>query len=296
MGMACEQVCTRNEKKITRWIPPVYGTRPRLVCVSPAKVEEKVTQGVWATREEDVLVCPERTGWEKTCCPPANLAPGEVQCECVVKKVCPPVWSKEQTRVCVAPDKRCVVFTPAQYKCVEERYLISEGYCQECSEPPEFGMRSREVCVTPGHWEWRRNEACEVPTEKPLPALEVEMKDVGQSGKEEGVFGIGDIIRYELVVKSDVGNQQMPPLRVVFTLPSEVEFVSGGGEDGITVSGNGQTAESSVFQLGLDGQVNVHVLARVRATPPMNLLQVRASVRTADGEQLAEESESSTIK
>jgi len=179
----CAQRC---EKDV---IPAEYACRPKLVCVAPPKVSEVIQPGVWETEKRDVLVRGERESWERVCCDPADLGPGEVQKECYVKRVCPPVWKEESRAVCVAVPKKCVKFTAAKHKLVEERYELRPARCETRVIPAKFATRTRDVCVTPGKWVWRRNTNCEVPEEL-LAALEVEMVDSDPSGAREGVFGL----------------------------------------------------------------------------------------------------------
>jgi hypothetical protein len=47
-------------------------------------------------------------------------------------------------------------------------------------------------------------------------------------------------------------------MKAVFTLPKELEFVSGTGEKGITVTGSGQSASTSPFVLAPKAKPNRH--------------------------------------
>ena len=285
-------ICPQRCEKVK--VPAEYGCRPKLVCVSPPKVREVVQPGVWSTKKRDVLVRPEREVWDRVCCEQnPDLGPCEVQRECYVKRTCPPVWKEECVPVCVAEPKKCVKFTPAQHKLVEERYLIRPARCETRVIPAKYGTREREVCCTPGKWVWRRNPDCEVPEEL-LAALEVEMVDSSESGGKEGIFEIGSIVRYDLIVRSDEGGEAFPVLKVAFTLPPQLEFVSGGG-DGITVQGGGQGATSSTFQLPMQGEVKISILAKVLSAPETSFVQTTASIQTQDGEELTRETESTTL-
>lgn len=284
-------VCPARKRKVA--VPAEYGTRPKLVCVKPPQLKEVVRPGVWTTRQKDVMVCPEREVYRRVDCPPSELGPCERQCECWKKEKCPPVFRTECEPVCVAPPKKCVEFTPAQYECVDERFLIRPARCEEVIEPARYETRTRECVVQPGRWEWRRNRECEVP-EQLLPALEVEMVDSGPDGREEGVFEEGSTVRYNLTVRSDVGSEAMPNLKVLFTLPEQLEFISGGG-DGVTVTGSGQSAKSSVFPLPLNQEVKLYILARVNSVPPTTFVQATASVQTEAGDELARETESTSL-
>jgi hypothetical protein len=288
-----ETVCIAPACKKKVVVPAEYGVRPKLVCVAPAQLREVVRPGVWTTRKKDVMVCPERDVYRRVCCPPGKLDPCERQGECWVKSKCPPVFRTECEPVCVAPPKKCVEFKPAQYECQEERYMIRPARCEEVITPAQYEERTREVCVQPGRWEWRRNVDCEVP-EEALPALEVEMVDSDPDGREEGIFASGSTVRYNLTVRSDVGSEAMPNLKVVFTLPEQLEFLSGGGS-GVTVTGSGQAATSSVFPLGLNQEVRLFILARVVSVPPTNFVQTTASVQTEAGDELARETESTSL-
>ncbi len=130
-----------------------------------------------------------------------------------------------------------------------------------------------------------------------LPALQVEMIDTDEAGREKGVFEVGELVRYALQVQNDVGTAATPELRVVWTLPPELTFVSGTGEKSVEITGSGRSARSGSFTLARDEVWNCELLARVLAVPPSNLVQTAAVVETAAGAQpLAIESESTTLK
>jgi len=268
-------------------IPAEYGTRPKLVCVGPAKLKEVTRPGVWAHKKEDVMVRPARETFRRIKC-------ADDPCkECWVKGECPPVWRKECRAVCVQPPTKRVEFTPAKYKMVDERFVIHPATCRKECVPAEYEMRTETVCVRPGRWVWRRNDSCEVPLEM-LPALEVEMVDSDAAGNPAGVFEIGQFVRYDLTVRSDVGSEAFPTIRVTFALPPQLEFVSGEGA-GLSIQGAGRTATSTVFKLALEQEVKMHILAKVISVPPTAFVQTTASVQTEDGLELATETESTTL-
>lgn len=289
-----ETVCVRPAcvKKVP--VPPTYGTRTKLVCLAPAQIREVQTPAVWTTRVRDVLACPEREVVERVACEPGALAAGEVQCDCFVKRVIPPVYEQVEEAVCVEPSRCCIEYQPAQYQCVEERFILKPAHCQEVLVPAQFETRMRTVICTPGRWEWRRNTDCEVP--EGLTALEVTMVDVAADGREEGIFRVGQEVRYELTVENDVGGKALDGLKVVFQLPPELVFVSGSG-DGLTVVGGGRQAETSRFALAVDQVVSLRLVARVVRGPAQgNLIQTIASVVAPDGSELVHETESTTIE
>lgn len=277
-----------SQRKIQ--VPAEYGTRPKLVCVSPAKLKEVEKPGVWAHTKDDVLVRDGRTVYRKVKCD--NDPSGE----CYKLEKCPPEFEARCKAVCVTPPKRCVEYSPAKYKLVDERFELRPAYCRTECVPAQYEMRTETVCVQPGRWEWRRNDACEVPVEpeQTLPALEVEMVDSNEAGDPEGVFEVGEIVRYDLTVRSDVGSEAFPTLMVQFTLPEQLEYVSGGGKD-VTITGSGLSATSSVFKLSLDQEVKMHIMARVMSVPATPFVQTMASIRLESGEELTNETESTSL-
>ena len=251
-GLCVETYLVRPACKKKVRVPPTYDTRVNLVCVAPPKCTEVYKPGVWKTRKRQVCVCPEREVIEPIDCKSSDLAEGEVQCQCYTKRVIPPTYREVCEAVCVEPSRTCVQYEPAKYRCVEETFVVKEAHCDEVLVPAEYATRTREVCLRPGRWEWRRNTDCEVPEEK-LPALEVTMIDNDPSGERAGIFYEGQNVRYDLTVTSDVGSQAVPALKVVFTLPPELQFVSAGGD--VQVQGKGQGAKSVVFaRRGPEGQ------------------------------------------
>lgn len=287
-----ERVCVCPETCRTIRLPAEYGTRPTLVCVSPAKMKEIIRPAVYTTKKEDVCVRGPRDAYRRVEC--ENVPEGATrQAECWVKEKCPPVFETRERRVCVEPPRKTLEYTPARYEQREERFVTKPARCAKETIPARYEERTRTVCVSPGRWEWRRNTTCEVPVEG-LPALEVEMVDSNPEGGAEGVFEQGSVVRYDLTVRSDVGSEAFPTISVVFTLPEHLEFISGEGM-GVAIQGAGQAASSSTFKLSLEQEVRMHILARVVSVPPTTFVQTTASVRTADGEELATETESTSL-
>ncbi len=132
---------------------------------------------------------------------------------------------------------------------------------------------------------------------KGLPAIQLEMIDVDINRAAKGIFEKGETFIYILTVENDVGTALTPDLKVVWTLPPELEFVSGTGDRGATISGSGRSAESSSFVLRPNQKQNFELSVKCVGVPPRNLIQARASVTTADGStELATETESTTLK
>ena len=132
---------------------------------------------------------------------------------------------------------------------------------------------------------------------KGLPALQVEMIDLDIDRQPKGIFEEEEKFIYILKVENDVGTALTPDLKVVFTLPEQLEFVEGTGDRGATISGSGRSAESSSFVLRPNQVQNFELVVKVVSVPPRNLVQTRVSVITAAaGQELAQESESTTLK
>jgi hypothetical protein len=132
---------------------------------------------------------------------------------------------------------------------------------------------------------------------KGLPAIQLEMIDLDSERQKKGIFEMGETFLYELTVENDVGTALTPDLKIVWSLPKELEFVSGTGDRGATVTGTGQTAESSSFVLAPNQVLKFELTVRVIGVPERNLVQSRASVTLAAGNaELATETESTTLK
>ncbi len=129
-----------------------------------------------------------------------------------------------------------------------------------------------------------------------LPAIQSEMTDKDPSGAEKGIFQVGEEFLYVLDVQNDVGTTSTPELKVLFTLPKELDFISGTGDRGVTVSGSGQSATSTNFTLATNEIAHLTIRVKANAAPPSNFIQSRASIQTTGGIEVAEESESTTIK
>ena len=131
---------------------------------------------------------------------------------------------------------------------------------------------------------------------KGLPAIQVEMVDVDINRAPKGIFEVGEQFIYTLTVENDVGTAVTPDLKVVWELPAELEFVSGVGDRGATVTGSGRQASSSSFLLARNQVQNFEVTVRVVSVPGNNLIQTGAKVITAGDQVLAQETESTTLK
>ena len=129
-----------------------------------------------------------------------------------------------------------------------------------------------------------------------LPAIQSEMTDKDVKGVEKGIFVVGETFIYELDVQNDVGTTVTPDLKVVFALPKELEFVSGTAEAGVTITGSGQAAESTGFVLTPNQVMKMVLTVKAIAAPASNLVQTKASIQTTGGVEVAEETESTTIK
>jgi hypothetical protein len=132
---------------------------------------------------------------------------------------------------------------------------------------------------------------------KGLPAIQLEMIDLDSQRAKKGIFEQGETFIYELTIENDVGTALTPDLMIVWSLPPELEFVSGSGDRGATVTGSGQKAESNAFVLAPNQVLKFELVVRCIGVPEKNLVQSRAAVVTAaGGVELATETESTTLK
>jgi CARDB protein len=130
-----------------------------------------------------------------------------------------------------------------------------------------------------------------------LPALHSDMTDKDLAGAEKGVFAVGESFLYVLDVTNDQGTEVTPDLKVTFSLPKELEFVSATANGGVKVTGAGQSASTNVFVLAPpNGKLHVEFTVKVVGKPPGELVKARASIQTATGVELSGETESTTVK
>jgi hypothetical protein len=164
------QVCTCPASCTKEWVPPEYEEQSHQVCVKPAGCRQVQIPGEWKDETQQVLVCPARTEWKRVECTPEQLAAGEKQGECWMLVEVPATYRTCTTRVCVRQPSCETVEEPAQYETVTERVCTKPGYYKEIPTPAQYETRKSQRCVSPARWEWRRNEACEVPQAGPAPA------------------------------------------------------------------------------------------------------------------------------
>ncbi|MFV1958310.1 MAG: hypothetical protein ACC662_02735 [Planctomycetota bacterium] len=129
-----------------------------------------------------------------------------------------------------------------------------------------------------------------------LPAIQLEMIDVDIQREPAGIFEEGENFLYALDIENDVGTAITPDLQITWTLPPELEFVSGTGDRGVTITGSGQSAQSSAFVLAPNEQQRFELVVKVIGVPKNHLVQTRASVTTLGGVELATETESTTLR
>lgn len=286
-----ERVLVEPAKRIKRWIPATYGTRPRLECVSPAEIGETLAPGTYTGRRSSVVLQPARETWRKK-----RAATGACDCnECWAKETCPEVRGEICERVCLEADRLCLTFKPAQYRIVHERFELEPATCEEICVPPRYALRGRQVCTCEGRW-----EMVEVPVATPvasLAAIHMDVVDQHQSGKEAGIFARGETVRYAISLARDGGTAGLEALEVAVTLPPELEFVGGAGDNfEMSFIGGGREARSGTFALPAGEAKQMHVLARVVGVPAKHLVQVVATVKIAGGSILAREAESTTLR
>lgn len=309
------------------WVPPVTEQTTHEVCVRPACAREVYIPPVSRTETYCCVIEPART-------------------ECRMQNGCPvtvtiPARTEMRTRdICIAPGHTEVVYEPAQYETkVDERVVKCGSWC-EVAVPAVVEKRPRQVCRCEGRWEWRRNAHCEVPqpvcppppctppapipvpvaptpppapspveptppapepVKPPLPpdatALQVEMTDKDLRGGEQGVFAVGEEFLYVLTVRNDDSATVTPPLHVVFSLPADLEYVSGRGESGVSIAAApGVSAQSTEFSLTKDQALTIELRVRVKSVPEGGLTKAVASVRTSADLELSSEVESTTLR
>lgn len=129
-----------------------------------------------------------------------------------------------------------------------------------------------------------------------LPAIGSAMTDQDLQGSEKGVFVVGEEFQYVLEIKDDGGSSVTPDLKVVISLPKELEFVGGEATRDVKVTGQGQAAETTAFALAPNEVLRIVVRVKALSAPTSNLVQTRAVIQTTGGVPVADESESTTIK
>jgi len=129
-----------------------------------------------------------------------------------------------------------------------------------------------------------------------LPAIGSSMTDMDMKGEEKGVFLVGEEFQYVLEIKDDGGSSVTPDLKVVVSLPKELEFVGGEATRDVKVTGQGQSAETTGFALAPNETLRIAIRVKALSAPTSNLVQTRAVIQTTGGVAVADESESTTIK
>ena len=214
-GARVDTVCVKPASQRKVWIPPAYGTRPKLVCASEPQMTETVVPAVWGTKTREVEVCPEREEcYRRICCPPeasrrARSGPSAT-----------PRWSPPRVtrdgglpgvRLPGAPlrplhpgevrDRRGAVRgrRPAgARRCASRRCSSSAARKAACSPATGSGAANTDL-RGPGRLPAAlRSPArrpalrpCPPPAPLPPPALQVEMDDSGPSGEAAGIFSKG---------------------------------------------------------------------------------------------------------
>jgi len=131
-----------------------------------------------------------------------------------------------------------------------------------------------------------------------LPALQVEMTDKALDSSEAGVFPVGSTFLYKLRVENDVGTDVTPEMYVQWSLPPELEFVSGrSGREGVSVNGQGNNGRSNGFDLRVGEGIDFEIVVRVTSAPDAGMVKSVAEIRrSSDNAELASEAESTSLK
>src|SRR5262249_29166436 len=115
------------------------------------------------------------------------------------------------------------------------------------------------------------NCACTVQVEG-LISLSTGMTDKDLAGNEKGVFLVGESFLYVLDVANAGASGATHELKIVLTVPKELEFVSGKGSEGMKFTANGATVESSPFVLAPNEKLHVTYTMHVLSKPPVSFL------------------------
>ncbi len=135
-----------------------------------------------------------------------------------------------------------------------------------------------------------------------VPAIELEMKDAALDGAEKGIFEKGESFLYVVAVRNDGSDLPTPKLRAVFTLPPELAFVSGRGDRGVEVTGEGKSATSvmsvtsTAFAVAKGKVQYLEIVVTCVEVPASGRVRVGVLLEDAeDGSEYAAEEESTTL-
>jgi hypothetical protein len=140
--LVTEPVCVRGPRECCVEIPAVYETITERVVVEPAHVEKRVVPGcgplgIFDAECRDVRV------------------PAKIETRCRKIMIRPQSW-----------EKRCI---PAEWGTRERWVCVRPAYWNSVPKPGILREVETPREVTPGRWEWRKNENCKVPEPAPCP-------------------------------------------------------------------------------------------------------------------------------
>ncbi len=170
----CKTVCVKPASVSKHWNPPEYGYRMKLKCVEAAGIKHEVTPAEFKIRRKTVIV---RHGSEVvvpvvcdtcntgTCGDPCGDAcgtcgPVEKTCGCWKKEVIPPIFAEKCEKVCIGPSRTKLHYKPAQYREVQERYIVKPATCVEIPVPAQYKTIRRKITIRPGYWKSVRRVLC----------------------------------------------------------------------------------------------------------------------------------------
>jgi hypothetical protein len=147
------------------WVPPVYETKVRQVCVQPERTWDAEIPGASKTIDRCETCAPART---ETRTVTTKDACGRCTTRCETVEVPATNCTKPQD-VCVLAPSRETFREPAIYVPEVCEVEVTPGRWETVKIPAVQEQVEKRVCVAPERWEWRRNAACAVPVPPSAP-------------------------------------------------------------------------------------------------------------------------------
>ncbi len=160
-----ERVLVTPASTNRQWIEPVYEEQERKVCSSPARSRKINTPAEYGTESDRVQTCPARTVWKKIPCESGDLQEGEKQGDCWKLVEIPAQFRDVERRVLIKAATCRTETIPPTYKTVTEKVMVKPGEWKCTPVEATYKMVTRKRCTAPAKWVWRKNDACDVPSE-----------------------------------------------------------------------------------------------------------------------------------
>lgn len=146
-----ERIVLRPASERLRAIPAQYQTRQEQVVVKPASTRIVTTPPVFRTVKERVLVQAASTKWIRTAvpCAPEDVKLGLTDCETLCLVETPAMYKTVIKKILVTPPQEKTVTIPAEFETITKDVLVAPARVEKEVIPAEYQTVRKKIMVEP---------------------------------------------------------------------------------------------------------------------------------------------------